>query len=295
MNIDILHGVVLNLRPRHLLKVMRCNKMIYENIQKHPEYFWRVAVHMLFKHATFPGNKKIYYSMQNLPRGYHYAMTDFVHCVCKYLSVDTALDAVKKYGEWYEDEQVCAWAEDALNGVDIVKKIHTKIGEGLNLCDEKKMICDLSNYLEDEDRMTCKQKSAVSKSIMRTFRLSLEVLSNRVLQRVGDDVLQMFVLGVYYNRRQQSNKYSRTLDDLDAWTESMCTGDEFMQIPQDIRHCIVKQVREIIFNGVRVGFPEDYDSTLTYQVGMVQNKGERINNLHMNIKMCLSGNAALDC
>ncbi len=75
----------------------------------------------------------------------------------------------------------------------------------------------------------------------------------------------------------------------------MCTGDEFMQIPQDIRHCIVKQVREIIFNGVRVGFPEDYDSTLTYQVGMVQNKGERINNLHMNIKMCLSGNAALDC
>ena len=302
MQVDILHSVVMHVRPRYLLKMMCCNKKMYEDIKRHPEYFWRVCAHLLYRHVCFRGNLRIFKRMQNLPRGYNYAMSEFIKGLCEHMCEENAQACIKKYREWYvqedgveedEEDEMHFLYDDSLSGYELVKKIQDQVCLKVVPLGQAAGIRDLSDYIEDEDTLSIPQKRRITKSILRTFRLKLKPLSDALVQRVGDDVVGLFVLGVYNNDQQRSEKFSRLLDDLDEWTRIMCVDELYQDIPTATKHTIIQHVRSIIHRAMQVDFPMDYNNAISFEIKMTQARGENLAALHMCLKTFLYGNTLL--
>ena len=231
MEADNIPNIMMHLRPRQLLPLMLTNKSVYEKIKKNKEYYSRLAVYCVYReiHYEFP---KIYHCMMNLPRGYHYAMQDFVSRVYilmrkKYRRpVSTHMEALAAWklvsdvwgNHCFDYENI--YARQGLDYTDVMAVINEGIGPRWYRLRDWWVF---SNWLEDDNELSFEQKKAIVSSINNHFH---ETLHNHPL---GDPTWTLY-----------------------KWVQYMSTSANLTSIPWEKRKYICERFRDLVLDSMRM-------------------------------------------
>ena len=253
MHTDVLHNVMMHLRPWYMLNLLCTNKKINRDTLDNNEYFERLAVYMAYHREIVPSPKRIYRHMVNLPMGYNNAMNDFGQFICELLrkkirgetvpTLMSALGLVERLNYVFDKEEYGSASDDEdeneetpieipqyTSALEYVKMQHVKIHEDCVVSYDRELY-GLRMYLNEEKRLTFEQKRTLAQSITDLFprKISTDDDATTVHEKIYKGL---------------SKQYDSLMMSLTFWSCEMLQNNN--EIPMDIVGHVIKTVYSFV-------------------------------------------------